>query len=128
MARVTVEDCTDLIPNRFKLVLLATQRTKELNAGAPSLFQEKKDKKDKKTVISLREIASGHLSSEKLEEELIATQQKQNKVDTVKSEDIHAEAREESGDIELSENELSQLGQHDFDSNTLFEDALTDDK
>jgi DNA-directed RNA polymerase subunit omega len=36
MARVTVEDCIDVIPNRFELVMLAAQRAKDLSAGSPT--------------------------------------------------------------------------------------------
>jgi DNA-directed RNA polymerase subunit omega len=54
MARVTVEDCIDKIPNRFELVLLAAQRTRELFAGAlPTVSRDN----DKNPVIALREIA-----------------------------------------------------------------------
>ncbi|MBW2701417.1 MAG: DNA-directed RNA polymerase subunit omega [Deltaproteobacteria bacterium] len=55
MARVTVEDCLDQIPNRFALVLLATKRTRQLLDGAEPLVQAK----NKMPIISLREIASG---------------------------------------------------------------------
>lgn len=55
MARITVEDCLNQIPNRFKLTLAATYRARELVQGhAPRL-----DSKDKPTVTALREIASG---------------------------------------------------------------------
>jgi len=55
MARITVEDCLNQIPNRFKLTLAATYRARELAQGhAPRL-----DSKDKPTVTALREIAGG---------------------------------------------------------------------
>lgn len=56
MARVTVEDCLENVENRFKLVLLASQRTRQLNKGADAFV---KRGKDKDTVVALREIAQG---------------------------------------------------------------------
>ena len=57
MARVTVEDCTDNVDNRFELVMLATKRARQLATGGkePKVAREN----DKPTVVALREIASG---------------------------------------------------------------------
>ena len=55
MARVTVEDCLEQEENRFALVVLAAQRTRQLMKGMPSLV----DSKNKAAVIALREIAKG---------------------------------------------------------------------
>lgn len=55
MARVTVEDCLEQEENRFALVVLAAQRTRELMKGDPALVNSK----NKAAVISLREIAEG---------------------------------------------------------------------
>ena len=68
MARVTVEDCVIKIPNRFKLVMLAAQRSRDLSVGSP-LTVERDD--DKNPVIALREIAEETITSEELEEGLI---------------------------------------------------------
>ena len=58
MARVTVEDCLDKIPNRFDLVVLAARRARDLTLGrAPFVEREN----DKPTVIALREIAEGKI-------------------------------------------------------------------
>jgi DNA-directed RNA polymerase subunit omega len=57
MARVTVEDCLAIVPNRFSLVLAAAERTKQLLRGAPSQLEEESDNKE--IVDSLREIAAG---------------------------------------------------------------------
>lgn len=54
MARVTVEDCVEKVPNRFELVLLAAQRARKIGSGAPLLVERDNDKN---TVVSLREIA-----------------------------------------------------------------------
>ena len=56
MARITVEDCMTKIDNQYDLVLLAKERTAQLNAGAEMLVPEDNDKK---TIISLREIGEG---------------------------------------------------------------------
>lgn len=58
MARITVEDCTALVPNRFELVVLATKRGKDIASGAP--IHVAKDN-DKNAVIALREIAANKL-------------------------------------------------------------------
>ncbi|MEA2626220.1 MAG: DNA-directed polymerase subunit omega [Candidatus Binatota bacterium] len=55
MARITVEDCLEKIPNRFELVLLAAKRAKQLLKGARPLV----DSDNKEIVTSLREIAAG---------------------------------------------------------------------
>ncbi|MBI1732706.1 MAG: DNA-directed RNA polymerase subunit omega [Gammaproteobacteria bacterium] len=56
MARLTVEECLNLIPNRYDLVLLASKRTRQLALGADALVDEQGDKP---TVIALREIEAG---------------------------------------------------------------------
>ena len=56
MARITVEDCVERIPNRFQLVLTATKRARQITRGATPLLAEQNDKA---TVIALREIADG---------------------------------------------------------------------
>lgn len=73
MARVTVEDCIDKIDSRFELVMLASQRARKIGTGAP-LTVEKNN--DKKTVISLREIAEETISSSELKEEMIQSYQR----------------------------------------------------
>ena len=65
MARITVEDCLKKIDSQYDLVLLAKERTSQLNAGTQSLVPIDNDKN---TVISLREIAEGKISVKSLEE------------------------------------------------------------
>ena len=55
MARITLEDCLDRVPNRFALVMLATQRAKQLLKGAKPLVESD----NREIVLSLREVASG---------------------------------------------------------------------
>ena len=63
MARVTVDDCLDRIPNRFQMTLAATYRARQLASGASALVETDKDKP---TVIALREIAVGKVGLEVL--------------------------------------------------------------
>jgi len=63
MARITVDDCLQRIPNRFLLTLAATYRARQLGAGATPLVEPNRDKP---TVIALREIASGKIGAEVL--------------------------------------------------------------
>ena len=68
MARITVEDCLKKIDNQYDLVLLAKERTAQLNAGSPMLVDEDNDKR---TIISLREIGDGKVSVKDLEDSAI---------------------------------------------------------
>jgi DNA-directed RNA polymerase subunit omega len=61
MARVTIEDCLEHVENRFKLVLLASARARQLSYGATEFVVRGKDKD---TVVALREIAAGHVTTE----------------------------------------------------------------
>jgi DNA-directed RNA polymerase subunit omega len=62
MARITVEDCLHMIPNRFELALAASYRARQLAQGATS----KVESRDKPTVNALREIAAGEIGREML--------------------------------------------------------------
>ena len=64
MARLTVEDCLENLDNRYDLVLLASKRTRQLLMGSDPLIE---DQSDKPTVIALREIAAGVVTSENIE-------------------------------------------------------------
>ena len=64
MARITVEDCLKKIDNQYDLVLLAKERTVQLNAGSPMLVDEDNDKR---TIISLREIGDGKINVKEVE-------------------------------------------------------------
>jgi len=67
MARVTVEDCLDYVDNRFDLVLLATKRARQLVNGVEPLLPWENDKP---TVMALREIADGLITTQDVEEKL----------------------------------------------------------
>ncbi|MCV2881613.1 DNA-directed RNA polymerase subunit omega [Actibacterium sp. XHP0104] len=78
MARVTVEDCVDKVPNRFELVMLASHRAREISAGA-SLTVDRDN--DKNPVVALREIADETQAAGDLRERLIESNQTQIEVD-----------------------------------------------
>lgn len=78
MARVTVEDCIEIIPNRFDLVITAAQRAKQIASGSP-LTQDRDNDKD--SVIALREIADETIDIELVSEDLIQSYQKQHGFD-----------------------------------------------
>ena len=78
MARVTVEDCVDKVPNRFELVMLAAHRAREISAGSRITIDRDNDKNP---VVSLREIADETQSADDLRERLIESNQTQIEVD-----------------------------------------------
>ena len=74
MARITVEDCLEKIDNQYDLVLLAKERTAQLNSGSQMLVEEDNDKK---TIIALREIGDGKLVVKDLEKSAITRLRKE---------------------------------------------------
>ncbi len=74
MARVTVEDCIVKVPNRFNLVMYASQRSRDISAGSAETVERDNDKNP---VIALREIAEDTLTLDELQESLILGLQKQ---------------------------------------------------
>ena len=78
MARVTVEDCVDKVPNRFELVMLAAHRAREIASGSALTIDRDNDKNP---VVALREIADETQSAEELRERLIESNQTQIEVD-----------------------------------------------
>lgn len=97
MARVTVEDCIDKIPNRYELLMVAAQRAKDLSAGAPLTVARDNDKN---SVIALREIADETVSIEELQKSLVMGLQKYVEVE---------EPEEEELEIMAAEKELADL-------------------
>lgn len=65
MARITVEDCLKVVPNRFELVLMASKRARQVARGADSLVDLDDDKP---TVVALREIAANKITDELIAE------------------------------------------------------------
>ena len=78
MARVTVEDCVDKVPNRFELVMLASHRAREIATGSPLTVDRDNDKNP---VVSLREIADETQLADDLRERMIENNQNQIEVD-----------------------------------------------
>jgi DNA-directed RNA polymerase subunit omega len=78
MARVTVEDCIDKLPNRFELVLLSAHRARMISQGAPIAVERDNDKNP---VVALREIADESIVTDDLREEYIHAMQKHVEVD-----------------------------------------------
>ena len=76
MARVTVEDCVDKIPNRFELVLLAAHRARAITNGSAITISPDDDKNP---VIALREIAERTLSPDDMRETLISFDPKEHR-------------------------------------------------
>jgi len=91
MARITVEDCLEKIDNQYDLVLLAKERTVQLNAGSPMLVDEDNDKR---TIISLREIGDGKISVKDLEENAIKRLRKEPD-ETEQQEEIEEETNDD---------------------------------
>src|SRR3546814_18679022 len=73
MARVTVEDCVDKIPNRFDLVLLSAHRAREISGGSELTVDRDRDKNP---VVALREIAEQTIRPKDLQETLVGSMQK----------------------------------------------------
>ena len=68
MARITVEDCLKKIDNQYDLVLLAKERTSQLNSGAEMLVEKDNDKN---TVVALREIGEGKVTIDELKKNAV---------------------------------------------------------
>lgn len=108
MARVTVEDCVDKVPNRFELVMLAAHRAREISAGG-SLTVDRDN--DKNPVVALREIAEETQSAEDLRERMIESNQTQIEVDEPEEDSMAllmggGAAADKPADDDLSEEKL----------------------
>jgi len=104
MARVTVEDCVDKIPNRFDLVLLAAHRARQLSGGTDTLVDRDRDKNP---VVALREIAGKALKPDELREDFIKSLQRHAEVDEPESgQPIEEVATDDMLHRQLTEEEL----------------------
>jgi DNA-directed RNA polymerase subunit omega len=106
MARVTVEDCIDKVPNRFDLVLLAAHRAREISSGS-SLTVERDN--DKNPVVALREIADETVTAGNLRESSIESLQRQIEVDEPEEDQMDL-LMEESTEDKPSNNDMSEEG------------------
>ena len=99
MARITVEDCLEHVDNQYDLVLLAKERTAQLNSGSPMLVEEDNDKR---TIIALREIGDSKISVEELEK---------NAIKRLRKEPDEVEQLEDTEEVENDEFENLYKGQ-----------------
>ncbi len=112
MARITVEDCVDKIPNRYELLMIAAQRAKDISSGAPITVARDNDKNP---VIALREIAEEKVNIEELQKSLVMGLQKYVEVE---------EPQEEEIEIMAAEKELAGLDEQ-F-SNIMLDNEMAD--
>ena len=107
MARITVEDCIDKVPNRFDLVLLAAHRAREISMGSELTIDRDKDKNP---VVALREIADETLTADQIREAAIESKQVQIEIDEPEEDQMAAlmgsEGSDESPQEEISEENL----------------------
>ncbi len=112
MARVTVEDCVEKVPNRFGLVLLAAHRARAISSGGPLLVDRDNDKNP---VVSLREIAEGTLPPDDLREGLIASLQRVDERSEAEEEAETLALLADPQHMHMSEQELVRALQSDRD-------------
>ena len=112
MARVTVEDCIEKVPNRFNLVLLASHRARAISAGAQILVDRDNDKNP---VVSLREIADDVVDAEELREALISTLQRVDERSEAEEEAETLALLADPQHMHMSEQELVRALQSDRD-------------
>ncbi|MGE4529418.1 MAG: DNA-directed RNA polymerase subunit omega [Rhodospirillaceae bacterium] len=118
MARVTVEDCILKVPNRFELVLLTSQRARDISAGAQLTVDRDNDKT---TVVSLREIAEETVDIDGLRTALIQGLQK-----TVDFDEPEDDAEMQAIEIELAEASMSLDLSQEMREDSLSEQDETD--
>ncbi len=111
MARVTVEDCVEKVPNRYELLMVAAQRAKDIEQGSPLRVERDNDKN---AVVALREIAEDKVSIEELQKSLVLNLQKYVEVE---------EPEEEEIEIVAAEKELADLDTQ-FDTSMLLDEGL----
>ena len=133
MARVTVEDCVDKIPNRFELVMFAAQRVRDI-VGGSSITLERDN--DKNPVVALREIAEGTIEFDVLQEGLIKRNQRlfmnaeetEEMVDMMDDESAWANmAQQAMADEDDMSEDSGMIGQA-IDTDTMDADAAADDE
>jgi DNA-directed RNA polymerase subunit omega len=100
MARVTVEDCILKVPNRFELVMLASQRAREISSGS-ALTVERDN--DKNPVVALREIADATVNTNDIEESLIRSLQKNVESDEPVEETVDMAAMQQEMTLQMAQ-------------------------
>ena len=112
MARVTVEDSIEKVPNRFSLVLLAAHRARAVSAGAQILVDRDNDKNP---VVALREIADDVVDADELRETLIGTLQRVDERSEAEEEAETLALLSDPSHMQMSELELVRALQSDRD-------------
>lgn len=117
MARVTVEDCTQVIPSRFELVALAAQRARIISSGGELTVDRDNDKD---AVVALREIAGSTVSPDVLREVLVRNCQEKVNLDEYGVEDASSSEVEnselEAGSAEIEEEMIAMQSARGGDS------------
>ena len=136
MARVTVEDCVDKIPNRFDLVLAAAQRSRDISTGNPLTIDRDNDKNP---VVALREIADETIDPDQLRNDIIKGLQKLTNPEFIEDEEDEDEVHNKLEDQYTINDELNDFkinddsheiqnktnpGFHDVDENLLKSEDL----
>ena len=136
MARVTVEDCVDKIPNRFDLVLAAAQRSRDISTGNPLTIDRDNDKNP---VVALREIADETIDPDQLRNDIIKGLQKLTNPEFIEDEEDEDEVHNKLEDQYTINDELNDYkindesheiqsktnpGFHDVDENLLKSEDL----
>jgi DNA-directed RNA polymerase subunit omega len=126
MARVTVEDCIELVPNRFELVTVAAQRARQIASGSPLTLERDNDKD---TVVALREIAEQKVAPETLKGEVTLRFQKYGKADVIDEStpmigNMRQDVSEEMKNMKQSTAEDEDLGDLSFEGEDIVD---TDD-
>ena len=113
MARVTIEDCIDKLPNRFELVLLAAHRARLVSQGSPLTVDRDRDKDP---VVALREIAAETINKDDLREEYIHAMQKHVEVDEPEETEVPLIAQ--SGDMSVVDDQGQSQDPAEFEQMT----------
>jgi DNA-directed RNA polymerase subunit omega len=114
MARVTVEDCTQVIKNRFELVVLCSRRARDISSGAEINIERDNDKN---AVVALREIAEKKIDKDQLNEEVISGYQ------DVK-EYVATETKLEKVEVEASDDKTTSSKSNSKNTNMFAEDNI----
>ncbi|HTK34107.1 MAG TPA: DNA-directed RNA polymerase subunit omega [Caulobacteraceae bacterium] len=112
MARVTVEDCVEKVPNRFSLVLLSAHRARAISTGSPIVVDRDNDKNP---VVALREIADEAVDPDSLRETLISTLQRVDERTEAEEEAETLALLADPQHMHMSEQELVRALQSDRD-------------
>ena len=120
MARVTVEDCVKKIPNRFDLVMLAAQRSRDISAGSDLTIERDNDKNP---VVSLREIAEETVPLSELGQSLVRGMQKFVDIDDPEEEELVQILAGSSGEA-IDDDAVPNIEGTELPSNTRFEDVV----